>query len=144
MFSRLDLGEREHGIHGATLALYRDLLRLRRDDPVLRRPLDGAVLGPEAFVVRWLDPAGDDRLLVVNLGADLVRPSIAEPLLAPPAGSRWRVRWASEHPAYGGSGQPEPVDEHGWHLAGHAAVLLAPAPPANREEPGAPARAGSG
>ena len=143
--SRLDLTERDHGAHAAALALYRDLLRLRRDDPVLRQPLDGAVLGPEAFVVRWLDPAGDDRLLVVNLGSDLVRPSIAEPLVAPPARMRWRVCWASEHPAYGGSGQPEPVDERGWRLPGHAAVLLEPrSSTAAREEPGAPARAGSG
>ena len=29
---------------------------------------DGAVLGPDAFLLRYFGPAGDDRLLLVNLG----------------------------------------------------------------------------
>ena len=51
------------GPHAEALALHRDLLRLRRDDPTIRagqRPgaVDGAVLGPEALVLRWFDPHG--------------------------------------------------------------------------------------
>ena len=77
-------------------ALHRDLLRLRRRDPVFRaqRPhgVDGAVLGPEAFVLRFFGERGTerdggaDRLLVVNLGVDLALDPAPEPLLAPPAG----------------------------------------------------------
>src|SRR5262252_2595893 len=83
----LDLTEREY--HREIYELYADLLRLRRMDPVLsaQRPrgLDGAVLGREAFVLRFFGHEGPDRLLLVNLGADLVLDPAPEPLLAPPA-----------------------------------------------------------
>jgi maltooligosyltrehalose trehalohydrolase len=133
--SKLDPSERDKGTHAEALALHRDLLRLRRDDPTLRagqRPgaVDGAVLGPEALVLRWSDPRGkgDDRLLLLNLGVDLRLPVAAEPLLAPPEGKRWRVLWSTEDPRYGGTGTPEPeTEEHNWRLKGHAAVVMAPA-----------------
>ena len=58
-----------------------DLLRLRRKDPVFAAQaahgIDGAVLGPEAFLLRFFAPDGDDRLLLVNFGRDLVKPSLA-------------------------------------------------------------------
>jgi maltooligosyltrehalose trehalohydrolase len=90
--------------------------------------LDGAVLGPEAFCLRWLDPAADDRLLVVNLGADLDLPSSPEPLLAPPVDRAWATIWSSEDPRYGGGGTPALESERGLHVLGHAALLLAPRP----------------
>src|SRR5688500_14912167 len=53
--SKLDLSERQR--HAGMSALHRDLLRLRREDPAFRAQrhggLDGAVLGPEAFVLRF-------------------------------------------------------------------------------------------
>ncbi|MFO0968903.1 MAG: DUF3459 domain-containing protein [Gemmataceae bacterium] len=56
------------------VALHRDLLRLRREDPAFRAPkrrmMDGAVLGPDAFLLRFFAAEGD-RLLLVNLGRDL-------------------------------------------------------------------------
>ncbi len=135
--SKLDHGEREVGWHGEILALHRDLLRLRRQDPTIRAgqrrgAIDGAVLGPEALVIRWLDPSeqGDDRLLLVNLGVELRLTVTAEPLLAPPATDRhWRVLWSSEEPGYGGGGTAEPeTEEWNWRLAGHSAVVMTPAP----------------
>ncbi len=125
---RLDLSERES--HGPCYALHRDLLRLRREDPVFRAQgaggLDGAVLTPEAFVLRYFSE-GDDRLLVVNLGRDLHLVPAPEPLLAPPDGASWEVVWSSEDPRYGGCGAPPPEDrEGGWRLAGQAAVVLRP------------------
>ena len=33
--------------------------------------IDGAVLGPTAFALRFFGAAGDDRLLIVNLGAHI-------------------------------------------------------------------------
>lgn len=139
--SRLDLAERDLPPHAATLALHRDLLALRWSDVLLEAPLDGAVLAPEVLAVRWFGDGGEDRLLIVNLGPDLVRESLAEPLVAPPLDREWRVRWASEHPAYGGSGQPEPVGPDGWRVLGHSAVLLAavPAAPADGAEKAGPA-----
>src|SRR5262249_38611286 len=84
---RLDHGEGER--HPEAWALHRDLLRLRREDAVLRGQgaggFDGAVLCAQAFVLRFFDAAGDDRLLIVNLGVDLHLSPAPEPLLAPAA-----------------------------------------------------------
>ncbi len=120
--------------------LYRDLLTLRRTERAFtrqaRRAVDGAVLGPEAFVLRFFDgEPGDvpgtgehdgDRLLIVNLGRDLGLVPAPEPLLAPPPNSRWQVRWSSENPVYGGGGTPPIESPSGeWALPGHAACVLA-------------------
>jgi maltooligosyltrehalose trehalohydrolase len=113
------------------VALHRDLLALRRDDPLLagrqRRGFDGAVLGEHALLLRWFDEGeGEmDRLLVLNLGADLPLIPAPEPLLGPPEARRWQVLWSSDAPAYGGRGVVAPeTEEHGWLLPGEAAVLL--------------------
>jgi maltooligosyltrehalose trehalohydrolase len=125
---RLDWGEFER--NAEAVALHRDLLSLRRDDPAFARQqhhaLDGAVLGPEAFVLRFFGEHDDDRLLIVNLGPDLYLRSIPDPLVAPPEGHLWQVRWSSEHPVYGGGGTPPIETDEGWHLPGHAAVVMAP------------------
>jgi maltooligosyltrehalose trehalohydrolase len=124
--SKLDPGERER--HTEAYALHCDLLRLRREDPVFRsqRGVDGAVLGPEAFVVRFLAEDGEDRLLFVNLGRDLNLERAAEPLLAPPDAKHWELLWSSEDPRYGGAGTPPPETAGGWRIPGHAAVALHP------------------
>src|SRR5262249_6785551 len=66
---KLDLGERERNI--PVLRLHRDLLALRRREPAFRQQradrVFGAVLGPEAFVLRFRHEDGD-RLVLVNLG----------------------------------------------------------------------------
>ncbi|HVE77429.1 MAG TPA: malto-oligosyltrehalose trehalohydrolase [Gemmatimonadaceae bacterium] len=126
---RLDHAERER--HGEAHALHRDLLRLRREDPVLRLQgrdgIDGAVLSSGAFVLRWFADDGDDRLLLVNLGQALRLAPAPEPLLAPPAGRRWGLLWSSEDPRYGGGGTPAVDSDEGWRLPGEAAVALIPA-----------------
>jgi maltooligosyltrehalose trehalohydrolase len=129
-FARCKLA-REEGPRGrAAFALHRDLLELRRTDPVLRGQgaagLDGAVLAAEALCLRWAGPEGRDRLLLVNLGPDLELRSAAEPLLAPPDGGGWSVAWSSEDPRYGGGGTALLDDERGLRVPGHAALLLAP------------------
>lgn len=128
--SKLDWSEFER--HRGAVALHRDLLRLRREDRVFARQrrggLDGAVLGPEAFLLRFFGDSGDDRLLLVNFGRDLERRSIADPLVAPPEGRQWRLLWSSEDPAYGGGGTPPVETPERWRLPGHAAVVLAAAP----------------
>jgi maltooligosyltrehalose trehalohydrolase len=126
---RLDHRERER--NREAWALHCDLIRLRREDPVLSRQgqdgLDGAVLGAHAFVMRFFGPGGDDRLLLVNLGTDLHAAPAPEPLLAPPEGRLWTVGWSSEARAYGGCGTFPPDSTDGWRLPGEAAVLLVPA-----------------
>ena len=122
---KLDFSERT--THRAAYQLHRDLLRLRREDPALAAParFDGAVLGEQAFVLRYFSADGD-RLLLVNLGADLHFTPNPEPLLAPPAGAGWHVLWTSEALAYGGHGIAPPDTDAGWLVPGHATVLLAP------------------
>ncbi len=126
--SKLDLAERER--HAEAYALCADLLRLRRDDGVFgtrrRGAVDGAVIGPEAFLLRFFgERAGDDRLLIVNLGRDLRLGETPEPLLAPPEDRAWRMTWTSEAPRYGGCGIGAVEHDRGWLVPGEAAVVLA-------------------
>jgi maltooligosyltrehalose trehalohydrolase len=135
---KLDPDERERNV--GAYRLHRDLFEIRRSDAAIaagsvRRP-DGAVLTADAFALRFDGGGAEDRLLLVNLGRDLELTPIPEPLLAPPAGCRWRLRWSSEHVAYGGLGE-SPLHPHPtWRIPGEAALLLepepdtAPAPPA--------------
>jgi maltooligosyltrehalose trehalohydrolase len=131
---KLDHSEKTRGHHARVLALHKDLIKLRREEPTMRRvqrrgDIDGAVLDAKAFVLRYFGEDGDDRLLVVNLGTDLHLHVAPEPLLGPPMGKRWAVLWSSEHPKYGGSGTPPPDTEcEGWFLPGRAAIVLRPMP----------------
>jgi len=126
--SKLDLRERE--LHADALSLTRDLIALRKKDPVFRAQrsdrLHGAVLGAEAFVLRFFGEQGDDRLLLVNFGLDLQLHRAPEPLLAPPREGSWGILFSTEDPEYGGSGTP-PLDAYEQlRLHGHSATVLAP------------------
>ena len=50
-----------------------------------------ALFDPQAFVLRFFDGAAGDRLLLLNLGADVRLDPAPEPLLAPPRGGAWRL-----------------------------------------------------
>lgn len=146
--SKIDHPERDKPFHREIFALHKDLLRLRREDPAFRRvaqrgEVDGAVLGHDAFVLRFFAAPGSgeaqvagsaDRLLLINLGIDLSLDPAPEPLLAPPCGFRWHVLWSSEDPKYGGSGTASPDTElEGWHLTGRCALVLAARPAAEAQ-----------
>jgi maltooligosyltrehalose trehalohydrolase len=82
------------------------------------------VLAPQALVLRYFGGEDGDRLLVLNLGCDLDFTPAPEPLLAPPWGMIWTLRWSSEAVRYGGQGTP-PVDPSGeWRLPGECALLF--------------------
>jgi maltooligosyltrehalose trehalohydrolase len=138
-FERCKLDHAERDTHGEVYELHRDLLRLRRADAVFNaqepRALDGAVLGPEAFVLRYFGVEGDDRLLVVNFGSDLNLNPAPEPLLAPPVKKVWRTIWSSEDYAYGGTGTPPLETKNNWYIPGETAVALAPADPEEAGDP---------
>jgi maltooligosyltrehalose trehalohydrolase len=133
---KLNFSERER--HAPVYKLHRDLLRLRREDPVFRsqqlKGVDGAVLGAEAFVLRFFEgpdatrgaSSGQDRLLLINLGRDLEPNPAPEPLLAPPEGMGWKLLWSSEDPSYGGSGTGPFEEDKSWSIPGHAAVVMTP------------------
>jgi len=145
-FARCKLCREERAAHEGTLALHRDLIALRRSEAAFRQQradrLHGAVLGPRALALRFLcdgdgdgegERAGDDRLVLVNLGADLPLSPAPEPLLAPPAGARWRLEWSSEAVRYGGGGTPALNDDASWVLPGDTTLVLAPEPAPPRE-----------
>lgn len=139
-FERCKIDFRERESHAAAYALHVDLLRVRREDAAWSTPqpsgVDGAVLTASAFALRFFTPDHrDERLLVVNFGADIQRASFAEPLLAapalgPPAGKAdadWTLRWSSEL-SYGGSGIADPFPDDWWHIPGESALLFKPGP----------------
>ena len=135
--TKLDFGEREK--NAGLYQMHKDLIRLRREDPVFSRMqffradghpagcLDGAVLSDEAFVLRYFGADGeDDRLLIVNFGVDLHLNPAPEPLLAAHEGRLWEVLWSSEDIRYGGLGTPALDGDENWHIPGNAAVALKP------------------
>jgi maltooligosyltrehalose trehalohydrolase len=127
------LDPKDRRLDHPTVAMHRELLRMRREDPAFTdgRPhaIDGAVLSEHAFVIRYrqADPRAD-RLLLVNLGATLIRTAIPEPLLAPPDDATWKLAWSSEDPRYGGHGTPPVFTRARTAIPGRAAVVLAPEP----------------
>ncbi|HVX41599.1 MAG TPA: malto-oligosyltrehalose trehalohydrolase [Gemmatimonadaceae bacterium] len=132
-FVRCKLDWSERRTHAAVLALHRDLIRLRREDSVLRaqrpRALDGAVLTDHAFLLRFFGDGEGDRLLIVNLGGRVRAEPLAEPLAAPPLHSRWTTIFSTESPAYGGAGTPAvDTDDGAWRIPAECALLLSSKP----------------
>jgi maltooligosyltrehalose trehalohydrolase len=112
--------------------LHKDLLQLRREDSVFSQQrsdmLQGAVLGEHAFLLRYFAEENDDRLILVNLGRDLVSDTFPEPLLAAPEGRHWRVLWTSESSIYGGCAAPPLDEDERWSLPGNCTVVLRATP----------------
>jgi maltooligosyltrehalose trehalohydrolase len=111
--------------------LHKDLIALRHGDSAFStqaRP-DGACLSERVLLLRSGEGMAT-RLVLANLGSDFRVSGVAEPLIAPPRGARWCVRWSSEHPDYGGAGTPSWNDER-WTVPAHAAVVLAAEPKAH-------------
>jgi maltooligosyltrehalose trehalohydrolase len=131
--SKIDLDERR--THAAALELHRSLIAMRREDPAFADDtfvVDGAVIASKAFALRYLrrdaPPSPADRLVVVNMGAEVLLTALSEPLLAPPPASRWTVRWSSNAAAVGGDGGIDPFLADGWRLPATSALVLAPEP----------------
>jgi maltooligosyltrehalose trehalohydrolase len=128
--SKLDLSERTR--HAEVYRLHEDLLRVRRTDAVItaqaRDRVDGAVLGPASFVLRWSGGDHGDRLLLINLGPDDTYDPAPEPLLAPVPGGGWHVLWSSEDPRYGGPGVVDPWHEESWRFPAESATLFTSIP----------------
>jgi maltooligosyltrehalose trehalohydrolase len=116
---KLDWSERHE--RAEIVALHRDLIALRRELRYER--IDGAVLADDAFCVRYFNAAGD-RLLIVNLGRDVLLSPVPEPLLAPPAEQTWTLLWSSEAPQYGGRGTPDVETDDGWRIPAMSALFL--------------------
>ena len=127
---KLDFAEREknrqlYDLHG-------DLLKLRREDSRFRGQIpegvDGAVLAPASFVLRYFSEEYDDRMLLVNFGERQVLHPASEPLLAPPLGYMWEMLWTSESPRYGGTSSVAVATQEQWILPAESTVALRPIP----------------
>jgi|688.fasta_scaffold15490_3 maltooligosyltrehalose trehalohydrolase len=122
---KLDFSDREK--NQAILTLYRDLINLRKTDPVFKKmqsiKIDGAVLGPDAFLIRYFGEEAGDRLVIINLGSDQILNPAPEPLLVPGAEHNFEILWSSESIVYGGEGTP-PINIPHWKLVGHSAIVL--------------------
>jgi len=125
---KLDLSEREK--NRELYDLHIDLLKLRREDSRFRQQssggIDGAVLGPVSFVLRYFSENNDDRLLVVNFGDRQILYPASEPLLAPPPGCRWEILWTSESPRYAGASAALIATPEQWVLPAESTVALGP------------------
>ncbi len=105
--SKLKWEEAEQGEHGQTLALYKELLGLRRNLPAFRERrranFKAACVDRDAFAMRYLSPTGsDDLLVVVNLKGDLKLDIAANEATKAPQGCRWKVILSSDEPRFGG------------------------------------------
>ncbi|MGA9522918.1 MAG: malto-oligosyltrehalose trehalohydrolase [Myxococcaceae bacterium] len=120
--SRLDWSDAER--NEKALTLHRELLRLRREDPVFasRTRPEGATLSEEALVLRWFGEG--ERLLLLNLGPDLTWDPCPQPLLAPPAGGAWRPLISSKEVRFGGHGAVFPDGTGRWQIPGQCALVL--------------------
>src|SRR5215216_4965246 len=129
-FSRckLDFSEREK--NRELYNLHIDLLKLRREDSRFRLQssggIDGVVLGPTSFGLRYFSSDNDDRLLLVNLGKSQVVTPASDPLLAPPLGYKWETLWTSDSSRYGGAGSVTVATQEQWILPAESAVVLRP------------------
>jgi maltooligosyltrehalose trehalohydrolase len=125
---KLDWSERE--TNRALSDLHRDLIKLRHENSRMRLQqdvrIDGAVLGPHSFLLRYFAKENNDRLLVVNLGRGKKLMPASEPLLAPPSNGEWEILWTSESPRYGGPGVVEVATDEEWLLPAESAVFLHP------------------
>ena len=104
--SKLKLAEREE--HAGVYALYRELLRIRRDDPVLatndRSTTLAETVGVNAVAMRrW---RGDQqRLLIANFGDVMSYP------LGESSGRAWRKCFTTSDTAFGGSGKAPEIGD---------------------------------
>ena len=101
--SKLNWAERGEGLHAGTLALYKEALRLRREEPALRRRAradwQAVALGGEAVAIVYTEPdAGEMCMVVLSLtGGGSGEMGIDE-------GPDFRLLFSSNETRFGGSG----------------------------------------
>jgi maltooligosyltrehalose trehalohydrolase len=130
VFARCKLDFAERAKHRTIYDLHIDLLKLRRDDSRFSQQIlggvDGAVVSPASFALRYFSKQNDDRLLIINFGDSKTLKPAPESLLAPPLSCRWETLWTSESPLYGGTGAIAIASEEQWVLPAETAVALRP------------------
>jgi len=106
--SRLRWEERSEAPHRGMLALYCELLAMRRTDPVLRsRDRDHFAvtgLGDRALALRRDSPDGDAILVVINFAGELRFALENHQVTQPPERGRWMCCLWTEAERFGGPG----------------------------------------
>ncbi len=104
--SKLRLEERQ--THAGIYALYTELIRLRRDDPVLavadRARCRASAAGAEAVVMRRWNAAGDTRVLFANWGAAAEVPVASIAALAGMPAGGWHLLLSTAETRFDGDG----------------------------------------
>ncbi|HZG44600.1 MAG TPA: malto-oligosyltrehalose trehalohydrolase, partial [Longimicrobium sp.] len=103
--SRLRWDERERMPHSGILALYRELLRLRRTHPALRRRtregFDAVALGEHALAIRRTGEGGSALLLVASFGDALDVDLSTAPETQRVGGGTWELLLSTEEGRFG-------------------------------------------
>jgi maltooligosyltrehalose trehalohydrolase len=124
--SKLDFSDRQK--HPEIHNLYKDAIKLRKEDEVIASQgeygVDGAVIGDNAFILRYFSKNNSDRLIVINFGRDIHLNPAPEPLLAPSTGCLWEIIFSTEDLKYGGIGTAPLDTENNWMIPGHSGVVL--------------------
>jgi maltooligosyltrehalose trehalohydrolase len=120
--SKLDRSEAEREPGRGVLALYGELLRLRREDPVLaaqdRFAMTVRALDDDALVVAMAHE-GAERVLVLNTGG-------AREITLEPGGRRWwAVLVSTEEPRFGGAGAATRIGDATLSMPAESAAWLA-------------------
>jgi maltooligosyltrehalose trehalohydrolase len=135
--SRIDWSEAEK--NAPILALHKELLRLRREDPVFSGEgssgIDGATLSDQALVLRWFGGRAGDRLLILNLGPELSYEPCPQPLLAPVPGRKWFPMMSSKEIRFGGHGATFPDGVGPWRIPGQCGLVLTSDGPHSSDPP---------
>jgi maltooligosyltrehalose trehalohydrolase len=128
--SKLKLDERR--TNAGIYALYREFLRLRREDPVLtaadRTRVHAEALGAQALAVhRW--QGEEHRLLIANFGAATSLPIAETPLLCDLPDGRCRLVLSTANHRFGGTGERAGVRGRGrtarFEVPARSAALFA-------------------
>jgi maltooligosyltrehalose trehalohydrolase len=126
--SKLPLNELDQSPGKAMQALYSELLRLRRTDPVLRQQdrhrMRAHAVSPDLLVVTW-QQGEMCRVLLANFG----RPAVLRPadLVAGQTVPGWRLLLDTSAPRFGGHGEGSSVQAETLHLPARTAAVIASA-----------------
>ncbi|HEX8599070.1 MAG TPA: malto-oligosyltrehalose trehalohydrolase [Chloroflexia bacterium] len=129
MASKLNWHEVEEGAHGQTLALYRELLRLRITLPAFkerrRTNFRSSQVSTNAVAMRYLSSTGgDDLLVIINLRGDLDLTLAGTEIVRAPEGCRWQPVLSTEESRFGGSQTLDDLDGGHIRVKGPLAVAL--------------------
>lgn len=121
---KLDHSEKEKNLN--LFRLHKELIRLRKEDPIFKKvtflKFDGAVLNEDAFLIRFFGDRANDRLIIINFGVDFIFNPAPEPLMAINRELEWEILFSSDSLEYGGEGIIKKQKPY-WKISGHSAIV---------------------